>query len=73
MSERDAEIVRRYATGAETFTAIGKAFGLSAERIRQIVYKAERLAGRAAIATLGGRVTPHGWFVSIPSDGRLSI
>jgi|TARA_E500000318_G_scaffold92962_1_gene91869 DNA-directed RNA polymerase sigma subunit (sigma70/sigma32) len=41
-SERDAEIYRLYDEMKMTFTAIGKRYGISRERVRQIVEKIKK-------------------------------
>ena len=42
-SERDAEIHRVYTAGGVSLRALARQVGLSVERVRQIVYRQERL------------------------------
>lgn len=43
MARRNAKIVSMYGRDGETYTSVGKAFGLSRGRVQQIVAKAQRL------------------------------
>jgi DNA-directed RNA polymerase sigma subunit (sigma70/sigma32) len=46
MSDRNWEIYRRRVEDKQTFKSIGQKYGISATRVRQIVYKGERLIAR---------------------------
>jgi DNA-directed RNA polymerase sigma subunit (sigma70/sigma32) len=43
LDARNAEIHRVYTAGGVSLRAVGRQFGLSVERVRQIVYRQERL------------------------------
>jgi DNA-directed RNA polymerase sigma subunit (sigma70/sigma32) len=45
-SGRDAEIVAKFKQGGRTKTDIGREYGISCERVRQIVWRAARAMNR---------------------------
>ena len=44
MADRDKEIVRRYLDEKTTYKSLGESYGISSERIRQIIEKFARKA-----------------------------